>query len=367
MLNQVLSVVSDLVFVQDPLGRFTYINSPGAQTLGFEPNYFLGKTFVELGFPDSVTEWFTAKLQVVCSTKLATSGEMSVPTIQGIKDYEHIFSPVQRTDGGIEAIVCISRDITERKQTERALRHSEAKYRNLFECSGDSIFIMDAETLQLLDANWNGVRQLGYTRQELLKLSLADLEAPMAASRRQSLLQQLEHEGSVIYEHALRCKDGSQIIAEIHTQVIEYGERLAFQCFGRNITECKQAKVALKESEAGYRRLIETAQEGIWIIDADALTSFVSPRMAQMLGYTVEEMLDTHLFDFIDEEVQAIAEVNLERSYQNIKEQHQFRFRRKDGSPLWTIVSTSPIFNEEGQYQGALAMITDLTNIGDSS
>jgi len=367
MLNQVLSVVSDLVFVQDPLGRFTYINPPGAQMLGFESNYFLGKTFLELGFPDSVAEWFTAKLQDVCSTKLPTTGEMSVPTVEGIRDYEHIFSPVQRADGNIEAIVCTSRDITERKQTERALRHSEAKYRNLFECSCDSIFIIDAETLQLLDANWNAIRQLGYTRQELLRLSLADIEAPMATSRRQSLLQQLEHEGSVIYEHALRCKDGSQIIAEINTQVIEYGERLAFQSFGRNITECKQAKAALKESEARYRRLIETAREGIWIIDADAMTSFVTPRMAHMLGYTVEEMLGTHLFDFIDEEVQAIAEVHLERSYQNIKEQHQFTFRRKDGSELWTIVSATPIFNQEGQYEGALAMITDLTDIEDLS
>ncbi len=124
----------------------------------------------------------------------------------------------------------------------------------------------------------------------------------------------------------------------------------------------KQAEEALRESEERYRRILETTYEGAWIIDADGKTSFVNPRMAQMLGYTVEEMLGKHLFEFMDSEGQAIATAQLEHRRQGIHENHDFKFCRKDGSDLWTIVSTTAIFDHTGQYTGALAMLTDISD-----
>ena len=124
----------------------------------------------------------------------------------------------------------------------------------------------------------------------------------------------------------------------------------------------KQAEEALRESEERYRRILETTYEGVWSIDADGKTSFVNPRMAQMLGYTVEEMLGKHLSEFMDSEGQAIATAQLERRRQGIHENHDFKFCRKDGSDLWTIVSTTAIFDHTGQYTGALAMLTDISD-----
>jgi two-component system sensor histidine kinase/response regulator len=124
----------------------------------------------------------------------------------------------------------------------------------------------------------------------------------------------------------------------------------------------KQAEEALRESEERYRRILETTYEGVWSIDADGKTSFVNPRMAQMLGYTVEEMLGKHLFEFMDSEGQAIATAQLEHRRQGIHENHDFKFCRKDGSDLWTIVSTTAIFDRTGQYTGALAMLTDISD-----
>ncbi|MGK7877794.1 MAG: histidine kinase dimerization/phosphoacceptor domain -containing protein [Xenococcaceae cyanobacterium] len=125
--------------------------------------------------------------------------------------------------------------------------------------------------------------------------------------------------------------------------------------------ERKQAEAALRESEARYRRMIETAWEGIWIIDANSKTTFVNRRMAEMLGYTVEEMIDKRLFEFIDDEWRAIAAYNVERRRQGFREQHDFKFRRKDGSDLWVIISANPIFDLAGNYTGSLGMITDIT------
>jgi PAS domain S-box-containing protein len=118
---------------------------------------------------------------------------------------------------------------------------------------------------------------------------------------------------------------------------------------------------ALRESEGRYRRIVETAREGIWLVDAQGRTTFVNRRMAEMLGYTVEEMQGVPTTAFMDEEARAQAAANAERRGQGIAEQHHFRFRRKDGGDAWVLVDTTPFFDERGAYAGTLGMVTDVT------
>ena len=123
----------------------------------------------------------------------------------------------------------------------------------------------------------------------------------------------------------------------------------------------RRAEEALRESEARYRRIVETAEEGIWTIDAEARTSFVNPKMAQMLGYTAEEMGGRALLDFMDDEWRTIAQEKLARRQHGIAEEHEFKFLRKDGSELWALLSTNPIRDADGAYAGALALVHDIT------
>jgi PAS domain S-box-containing protein len=118
---------------------------------------------------------------------------------------------------------------------------------------------------------------------------------------------------------------------------------------------------ALRESEGKYRQLIELAQEGIWVIDQEANTTFVNPSMARMLGLTVEEMEGRSLFSFMDEGGKALAEENIRRREQGIAEQHDFEFLRKDGSRIYAALATSPIVDREGNYVGAIAGVIDMT------
>ncbi len=117
----------------------------------------------------------------------------------------------------------------------------------------------------------------------------------------------------------------------------------------------------IRQSEERYRRIVDTAQEGIWVLDAEAKTSYVNQPMAAMLGYSVQEMQGRPLYDFMDSVAAVEAEANFERRKQGVKETHDFRFRKKDGSNLWTIVCTSPMLNEKGEFIGALGMIVDIT------
>ncbi len=128
-----------------------------------------------------------------------------------------------------------------------------------------------------------------------------------------------------------------------------------------DITERKLAELALSESESRLRRIVDTAHEGIWTIDLDGRTTFANPRMAQLLGCSADQLFDRSLFDFMEADTRAAAEQNLVKRRAGIAETHEFRFRRLDGSHLWTLVATNPLYGEGGEVTGALAMITDIT------
>ncbi len=117
----------------------------------------------------------------------------------------------------------------------------------------------------------------------------------------------------------------------------------------------------LRISEESYLQLMRSLYEGVWAIDDEGRTTFANERLAEMLGYSVDEMLGKHLFTFMDEKSVEIAKENLERRRQGISEEHDFEFLRKDGARIYTRLGTSPIIDEDGNYSGALAAVLDIT------
>jgi PAS domain S-box-containing protein len=139
----------------------------------------------------------------------------------------------------------MSREIEERKLAEAALSKSEEKYRNLFEHANDSIFIIDPSSRQLLDVNENAAKRLGYTRDELLQLTIDDITTPMGAKHSHDIIRELLNAGNVTFEHTHLGKDKTEIQVEISSRVIEYGDRQVFQSIVRDITERKRIEEAL--------------------------------------------------------------------------------------------------------------------------
>ncbi|HUW89602.1 MAG TPA: PAS domain-containing sensor histidine kinase [Candidatus Nanopelagicaceae bacterium] len=128
-----------------------------------------------------------------------------------------------------------------------------------------------------------------------------------------------------------------------------------------NITERYKFEVAIKESEEKYRTLVEDSLEGIWVIDDDANTTFVNQSMASMFGYEIDEMMGKNLYKFMDEDGKRIAEIYFERRKQGIKEDHEFEFIHKSGRKVFASVRASPIFDENGNFNGAMAFVTDIS------
>jgi len=125
--------------------------------------------------------------------------------------------------------------------------------------------------------------------------------------------------------------------------------------------ERKHFEEALRESEERYRNIVESAQVGIWVIDGENKTSYINNRMAEMLDYPIKEMLGRNLLDFLDQEGQQSIKKHLETLKQGKREIFELKFLRKDDKELWTLLSTSPIFNSKDEYKGVIGIITDIT------
>ena len=123
----------------------------------------------------------------------------------------------------------------------------------------------------------------------------------------------------------------------------------------------KERTEELYKSEKRFRQIVETAQEGIWMIDVNNQTIFVNKKMCEILEYTEEEMMGRTNLSFKDAEEQKIALQQIKRIKKGIKETYESKFITKSGRHIYTQVSTNPILGEDGCYIGALAMMTDIT------
>jgi two-component system cell cycle sensor histidine kinase/response regulator CckA len=122
-----------------------------------------------------------------------------------------------------------------------------------------------------------------------------------------------------------------------------------------------KAQDALRASEERYRRIVETATEGIWAVDENSATTFVNGQMARMVGYSAEEMIGMPMGKFVGNAHRGSAAQAVEQGRQGVAVVEDSTIRRKDGSEIWVRVSAAPIHDSDGKYVGGLAMITDRT------
>ena len=234
--DRILSLVLDPVFVCDRRGRFTYINPAGVQMWQIERSQLLGKTLHELDLPPDFVSRFGPQLEAVLTHKTAISGEFCISRLRETRQYEYVLTPLPKGDSTFDGIVGIARDTTEHKRIEAELRECQERYRTLFEMTDDLIFFLDASTHAILEVNPKVTRRLGYTRRELRHLSVLDISSPVVTAHyKKNIVPELDRTGRSRFKHILLHKNGTEIPVHMNSRLIEYGDRLVFQCFGRDI------------------------------------------------------------------------------------------------------------------------------------
>ncbi len=192
------------------------------------------------------------------------------------------------------------------KDLRRALQASEIRYRRLFESAQDGIFILNAETAQIDDANPFLVAMLGYTHAELLGKKLWEVGMFADTTDSKAMFRELQTKGYARYEHMpLRTRNGRRIEVEFVSNAYDCDGVRVIQCNVRDITErhvaaakALRADAIMRTSELRYRRLFECAQDGIFILDAEtAQIDDANPFLVAMLGYTHAELLGKKLWE----------------------------------------------------------------------
>jgi two-component system, cell cycle sensor histidine kinase and response regulator CckA len=201
-----------------------------------------------------------------------------------------------------------------------ALKKSEGKYRALVENSLQGLsIIQDGRFIFCNDAF---AAMTGYSVEELLAFPLSinlvhpEDQATVQNQRQNRLAGGLD---PTSHFHRIIKKDGSLRWMEIYSNTIEFNGRFAIQVAHIDITERRQAEIVLQRSEEQFRSLVETANDWVWQINSDGIYTYVSPKVQDLLGYKVEEVIGKTPFDFMPREES--ARVSL--LFQNFMKSHK--------------------------------------------
>ncbi|MBD2296759.1 PAS domain S-box protein [Anabaena sphaerica FACHB-251] len=346
--------------------RFKYVNQGALQNLGYSLEQMQDMTPLDIK-PELTADQFQSLIAPLLS------GQEKIIQFQSIHqrvDNSRYPSEVHlqlMEQSEKRVFLAVILDITQRQQAEKQVKFQA----QLLAQVSDAVVAVDI-THRVIHWNTAAEKQYGIKAQQALGKPLSEcyqyrwLKPKDEAKSNEALATAGFWQGENIH----RQLNGKEIFVESSVSILEdeQGNNMGMLALIRDISERvrleaerKQVEAALQKSEEQYRRIVETTTEGIWMLDVEGKTSFVNAKMSAMLGYSVEEMLGKPLFAFMGIAEQKIAQTYLERRNQGIEEQHDFKFRRQDGSDLWTIVSTTPIVDATGRYLGALAMLTDIT------
>jgi two-component system, cell cycle sensor histidine kinase and response regulator CckA len=240
---------------------------------------------------------------------------------------------------GRRAALVVVQDSTERQQAEETLHESEERYRQLFDSANDGLFVfaMTDEGLpgRFLEVNQVACQMLGYSREELLRLSPMDVEDPGATGHPAAILDQLRTEKRVIFERELIGKDSRRIQVEISSNLFDFKGQAAVLSVARDISERRQAGEALRTSEARYRELVKNATYGIFRASREGRFLDVNPALVAILGYaSEEEILSLNLGTDVYRDPVAWTHLLGQAAGRDRVESLEVKWKRKDGSPV---------------------------------
>ena len=241
-----------------------------------------------------------------------------------------------------QGAIITSQDITERKR-------SEEEYRAVVRTAMDGFWVVDTQG-RFLDVSGVYIRLIGYSRDELLKMRIQDVEALETPEETAQRIRRIMASGRDRFETQHRCKDGKIIDVEVSVNYLkEAGGR--FFVFLRDITQHKKIEEVLRENEEKYRSLVERANDGIVIIQ-DKLVKYINPRGTEILGYAVQEIVGTPFTNYIHpDEVQRVLSYYTQRiKGKRVPSKYESAVENKEGQKIPTEFNASVI-----SYQGKAA------------
>ncbi|MDQ2082391.1 PAS domain S-box protein [Xanthobacteraceae bacterium Astr-EGSB] len=364
------SVTDHAIYMLDTRGFVTSWNS-GAQLLkGYSPAEAVGRHFARFFTPEDRATGLPERI-------LRTAAEVGRAESEGLrlrKDGSRFWAlavvhAIRAADGGLIGFAKVTRDMTERRATQEALRESERRFRTLVDGVIDyAIYMLDPSGIII---NWNAgaERMKGYGAQEILgqHFSRFYTREDRAGGLPARALEDAARTGRFEAEGWRVRKDGSRFWASVVIDAIrdERGDLVGFAKVTRDTTERRAAQEALRESERRFRLLVEGVSDyALYMLDPNGIVSNWNTGAERIKGYKAGDIVGQHFSRFYTEADRAAG-----RPAQALHtaltagrfEAEGWRIR-KDGSRFWAHVIIDPIRDETGTLIGFAKITRDITD-----
>ncbi len=383
MYRTLVRLSPDAISVADMNGLLIF-SSPKAWQM-------FGRSSDDQALGRSILSWVAPEEQEKVSAnirRLLTQGTITAAEYTLLKDDGTRFigevnaSVIYSPDGSPMRMIVITRDITDRKRAEEDLKQTNSYLENIFDNSPDAIAIVDNHGKFI---RWNKMAAdlYGYAFEDLKDKLCFDLYEDKDELNK--MLVSLRGEGSVKkWEMRMDTKGGSIVPFEISIGLLKDSQNKTVGSIGvarnlsgiketlsalkvsnerlyQEIAERKRTEEALRESENRLRTILQTVNEGFWLIDNDTVTIDLNRRMCAILGRNREEVFGRKIFDFVDSENKAIFEQQMRLRAQGEVGAYEIALSRPDGSNVFCLFNATPLFDGSGNKVASFAMVTDIS------
>src|SRR5215471_7736979 len=280
---------TDAFFVLDDHSTVVDVNRQACKSLGFSREELIGKhrSDFDVGLDDASIQHLRRRIvagqAITFESRHRRKDGTSFPVEVRVGQFEQ----------GGRRLLCLVRDITERKQADDELRASEARFRTFVDHAMDGFFLFD-EHQALLDVNRQACESLGYSREELIGMRPRDFEPALDQASLARIGERIKAGETVTFETLHRRKDGTVFPVEVRARQFPLGARPFRLSLARDITERKRAEEVLRESEAKLQKAQRVAHFGWWERDFTDNRVSLSDEVCRIFGLEPVDLPEWH-------------------------------------------------------------------------
>lgn len=354
----------DFIFVHDRSLTITYVNEAGARMIGASPERLVGKR-VENLFPESTAKLFRANLEKVFATGAGYTAEREVD-FHGVRRWlTTTLTPLRTGLGEVFGVMGVSRDTTERTRAEEARVRSEDRLRTIFENATYGFAVAERESSRMYMTNRRYREMVGYTEEELLGLTAADMHPPEDRERFWLDWRKIGSGTRHFSDVPVLRKDGTMFFADISDVEVEFDGVPHMLAIVHDVTKRREAERALRESRELLEKTFDGLVDAVFIVDREkGVITDCNAAVGRVFGYDRGDCVGRHPSMFLPsaEDLPLFRAVLFETlDAMGVMNNFEMLMKRKDGTVFPVSHTVVPLHDEKEECFGWIGVCRDIT------